>query len=175
MSVDASRAPSGLRAPLTRAIFWSGLVAGTLDIGYVIACVLHVGASPVAMLQGIAAALFGPVARDPATWGYAVVGLAMHFAIAYAVAAVFCVAAWWQPCLRRHAGIAGPLYGAAVWCVMQLVVLPLTRTPPRSFPPPKWEPVFLAHLLCVGLPIAVIAQRLLDAPVAQPADDSDAA
>jgi hypothetical protein len=44
------------------------------------------------------------------------------------------------------------------------LVLPQTKTPPASFPPPSWEPVFIAHLVCVGLPIALVARKFLAAP-----------
>lgn len=161
---ETPAATTGLNSPLVRAIAWSGLIAGVLDLGYVVVLVLMRGGDPVRMLQGIAAALVGPAARNPHDWGYAVVGGAMHFAIAYTWAALFCVAASFRPYLIRQPGIAGPLYGVFVWLVMQLVVLPFTKSPPVSFPPPNWEPVFLAHLLCVGLPIAVIARRFL-API----------
>lgn len=158
-------APSGLRSPLSRAIVWSGLIAGALDLGYVGVFVTLQGGSPVRMLQGIAAALVGPAARNPVDWGYAFVGLALHFAVAYAAAAVFCTAARFRPYLLRQPGIVGPIYGAAFWLLMQLVVLPMTHTPPKSFPPANWEPVFIAHLVCVGLPIALVARRFLGAPV----------
>jgi len=46
-----------------------------------------------------------------------------------------------------------------VWLVMNLVVLPLSATPPKAFPSPIWIPVLIAHLTCVGLPIALLARR----------------
>jgi hypothetical protein len=45
-----------------------------------------------------------------------------------------------------------------VWLVMNLAILPLTAVPPKSFPPPNWIPVFVAHVLCVGLPIALVTR-----------------
>jgi len=171
----APRSPNPHTSPLARAILWSGLAAGTLDLAYVCGLVTMRGGNVVAMLQGIAAALFGPAARNPVDWGYAIVGVLLHFAVAFGAATIFCVAAKLRPYLVRQPGIAGPLYGAAVWLIMQLVVLPMTRTPPKAFPPANWEPVFLAHLLCVGLPIALIAAKFLAAPAAQAPAESDAA
>jgi hypothetical protein len=43
---------------------------------------------------------------------------------------------------------------------MQLVVLPLTALPHKPFPPPQWWVVFIAHLVCVGLPIALVVGRM---------------
>jgi hypothetical protein len=48
------------------------------------------------------------------------------------------------------------LYGVAVWFFMNLVVLPLSATPPKSFPAPGWPFILIAHIFCVGLPIAGI-------------------
>lgn len=171
----APRSANPLTSPLARAIVWSGLAAGALDLVYVCGLTLYRGGNVVALLQGIAAALFGPAARNPVDWGYAIVGVLLHFAIAFIVAALFCMAAKFRPYLVRQPGIAGPLYGVAVWLTMQLIFLPLTRTPPKTFPPANWEPAFLAHLLCVGLPIALIAARFLAAPAAQPPAAPDVA
>lgn len=165
---EVTSTPTGLRSPLARAILWSGLIAGLLDLGYVCAMAMMRDSSPVMLLQGIAAAVVGPAARNSHDWGYAFVGGAMHFLVAYGWASLFCVAAKFRPYLVRVPGLAGPVYGVLVWLTMQLAVLPLTRTPPKHFPPLNWEPVFLAHLLCVGLPIAIIAQRFLVPPSKAP-------
>jgi hypothetical protein len=54
--------------------------------------------------------------------------------------------------------VTGPLYGVAVWLFMNLVVLPLSANPPKTFPAGNWLPVFVAHLVCVGLPIALVVR-----------------
>lgn len=156
---DVSTGQPAANSPLLRAIAWSGLIAGALDLAYVVVLTLSKSGDPVRILQVMAAAVVGPAARNPHDWGYAVVGVALHFAIAYVWAALFCVAASFRPYLVRQPGIVGPIFGAFVWLMMQLVVLPYTKTPPKAFPPANWEPVFLAHLLCVGLPIALVAAR----------------
>jgi len=61
--------------------------------------------------------------------------------------------------LLERPWITGPFYGMLVWLVMNLVVLPLSATPPKAFPSPIWIPVLIAHLTCVGLPIALLARR----------------
>lgn len=131
-----------------------------LDIGYVLVLYgLWRGANSVRILQGIAGGLIG---RDAAANGgiaTALLGLAIHFAIALSVAAVFYALSRKLRVLVERPWISGPIFGAVVWLVMQVVVLPLTATPPKAFPPSQWWVVFIAHLLCVGLPVALLVRR----------------
>lgn len=143
-----------------RTILAAGLAAGVLDIGYVFVVFgLFRGANCARMLQGIAAGLIGREAAINGGVITAALGLAIHFCIAITVAAAFYALSRKLRVLIEQPWIAGPLFGAAVWLAMQLVVLPLTAVPPKSFPPPQWWIVFLAHLACVGLPIALVVRR----------------
>jgi hypothetical protein len=132
-----------------RTILAAGLVAGVLDIGYVLVVYgIWKDANSVKILQGgIAAALIGPKAA-----------LNGGFATALSVTAVFYALSRKLRIMVEQPWIAGPIFGAAVWLVMQLAVLPLTALPPKSFPPPQWWVVFIAHLGCVGLPIAIVVR-----------------
>ena len=72
-----------------QAIFWGGLVAGTLDI--TAACVyswLRANVKPVRVFQSVASGLLGPPAYTGGT-KTAVLGLALHFLIATTATAVF--------------------------------------------------------------------------------------
>lgn len=63
--------------------------------------------------------------------------------------------------------VCGALYGVAVYFVMQLIVLPLSAVPWKvSFPASRLASGLVAHVACVGLPIA-LAIRWADA---SPAD-----
>lgn len=146
-----------------RAVLWGGAVAGLLDIAWVIVfyAVAFKGVGPVLVLQGVAAGLFGPEQARGGGLAMAALGLAIHFAIAFGVAAVFCAAARrWRPLLAAP-WLVGPLYGAAVWLAMNLVVLPLSASPPRAFPGRDWPVILAAHLVCVGPPIVFFARRFL--------------
>lgn len=145
--------PTSSHAGLT--ILWAGLVAGALDITYVF--VYFHQADPIRVLKGIAAGLLGKEAQQGGL-GTAALGLGLHFFIALGAAAVFYAASRKLPILTRQAIVAGLLYGLAVWLVMNLVVLPLSANPPKTFLAPTWRPVLIAHLLCVGLPIALIVR-----------------
>jgi uncharacterized membrane protein YagU involved in acid resistance len=145
-----------------RAIFWGGLWCGVLDIAFVIVFYGLRGASPVRILQSVAAGALGSPAYQGGA-GTAALGLALHFVISFGAATVFSVAALRLRFLTGQALVAGVLFGAAVWLFMQLVVLPLSASPPKSFPPPAPWPVIVAHLTCVGPPIALAARRFLRA------------
>jgi hypothetical protein len=53
--------------------------------------------------------------------------------------------------------IGGLLFGATVYFLMNLVVLPLSAFPTRAFR--LDSAVLLVHLFCVGLPISFAVQR----------------
>ena len=155
---------SGRQRGAGRAILWAGFAAGVLDITYVFVVFGLRGASAIRILQGIAAGAIGREAAVAGGYGTAALGLAFHFLIAFGAATVFYAASrGWRVLIERPT-IGGLLYGAAVWLFMNLVVLRLSATPPKVFPPPNWMPVLLAHLFCVGVPIAWIVRRLESRP-----------
>lgn len=144
-----------------RCIAVAGLAAGVLDILYVIVyfAITVKGVGPTQIFHGIAAGLLGAKAAREGGAATAALGLGLHFVIALGAAAIFYAASRRWKLLLERAWITGPLYGVGVWLVMNLVVLPLSATPPKSFPSPIWFPVLIAHLTCVGLPIALLVRR----------------
>jgi len=136
----------------------AGLVAGALDLGYVLVFFGAKGVGPTRVLHGIAAGLIGRANATAGGLATAMLGLAVHFTIAWCVAAVFFAASLRIRILIERPIVSGLVYGVAVWLAMNLVVLPLTANPPASFPSPTWLPVLIAHLLCVGLPIALVVR-----------------
>lgn len=142
-----------------RAILFAGLAAGVLDIAFIVVYYLFKDVPPVRVLQGVAAGAVGSAAAVKGGLATAALGLAFHFMIALTAAAVFHAASRRLRWLVERPVAGGLVFGFSVWLFMNLVVLPLTATPPRSFPPPQWVPVLIAHLVCVGLPIAFITRR----------------
>lgn len=120
------------------------------------------GVPPSQIFQGIAAGLLG---REAFAGGWATVALGalLHLGMACMMAAAFGLAALHGPALLRQPLWAGLAYGALVYAVMHVAVLPLSR----AMPPPTWVVWRLAdvasHLLLVGLPIAWLASRWLAA------------
>ncbi len=140
------------------AILWAGLLAGCLDISAAFLNAGRRGVSPTRVLQGIAGGLLG---RDSFTggWPTAALGLAIHFLIATTAATVFYVASRKMAFLVQKAILAGALYGIAVYTFMYWVVMPLSRIRRGPF---SWQATILAviiHIVCVGLPIALVVRR----------------
>jgi uncharacterized membrane protein len=90
----------------------------------------------------------------------ALLGLLLHFFIAFGVVTTYYAASRFIPALARRPWIFGPLYGLAVYVVMNSIVVPLSAAAVGSGTPP---PAVLAnglliHMLGVGLPSALFAR-----------------
>lgn len=152
--MTAKRNPGALRTIAT-----AGIVAGVLDIAFVFAVFGFRNGAAERILQGIAAGLIGREAARNGGFGTVALGLALHFVIALGAAAVFYGVSRKARFLSTYWPVTGPLFGVLVWLFMNGIVLPLSAVPPKSFPPPGWIPVLIAHLVCVGPPIAFIVWR----------------
>jgi hypothetical protein len=88
-----------------------------------------------------------------------VLGTGLHFVIAVIWAAIFWALSRRLPVLLRYAIPAGVLYGLVIYLGMNCAVLPLSalHVPLRLPPLLSWPA--LAHLLLVGLPIALAARK----------------
>lgn len=154
------RARQGRRYSAGRAIVFAGLVAGVADIAFIIGYYLLKGVPAPRVLQGVAAGALGHSAAVEGGLATAVLGLALHFVIALGAAAVFYAVSRKLRWLVERPVLGGLVYGMSVWLFMSLVVLPLSASPPASFPGKTWIPVLFAHLACVGLPIALITRQV---------------
>lgn len=144
----------------TQAIFWGGVLCGTLDaIDGVVAYGLNAGLNPIQVLQFIASGLLGSSAFQGGL-SAAVLGAVIHFLIAFAVAAVYVAASGWIPMLRRQPLSFGLLFGASVYLVMTYLVLPLSAVAPSPFSLAMFLNGIIGHALFVGLPIAFYARRI---------------
>jgi hypothetical protein len=158
----APPAPRRLGA-VAAAIFLGGAVAGLLDITYACTVWALKGVAPERILQSIAAGLLGPAAFDGGA-AIALLGLALHFSMTILMALVFTLGSLKLATLRARPIIWGLIYGAAVFCVMRYVVVPLSASP-LGFP--KWPSSLVelgAHMVFVGLPIALAARWLIGKP-----------
>jgi hypothetical protein len=107
----------------------------------------------------IASGFYGAAAFQKGIPG-ALVGLLAHFFIAFAVAAIYVGATRFLPMLSREAVMWGTIYGAAVFIVMNFVVLPHTAVVKSPLSLPLLLNGVLGHALFVGLPIALAARRI---------------
>ena len=144
---------------LSHPIVIGGIAAGVLDILAAFALQGWLGVAPVRVLQAIASGVLGRGAFAGGA-AAALLGLALHFLIAFAAAAVFYAASRVMPVLIRHAVLAGLGYGVVVYAVMNLVVVPLSAFPhPSSFPLDVVIPSVVGHMVLVGLPIGLAVRR----------------
>lgn len=149
-----SQPPSALRA-----IVAAGLVAGALDIT---AAFLHAGArgvGPVRVLKAVASGVLGPASFGYGLWA-AVLGLALHFLIAHIWSAIYYAGSRKLSFLTAQPGVSGILYGLLVNTLMRQVVVPLSAAPKFSGQTPLHIAIgYGIHVVCVGLPIALVIAR----------------
>jgi uncharacterized membrane protein YagU involved in acid resistance len=143
------------------AIFWGGMACGVFDITQAfIAFGLQFHLRPSQVLQSVASGLLGPKSFQGGA-GTALLGLFLHFLIAFIWAVIFFVASRQITFLTARPVIAGLLYGEFVWVMMNCVVVPLSaihRWPPRTDPASIITGPIL-HTVLVGLPIALAVSR----------------
>jgi uncharacterized membrane protein YagU involved in acid resistance len=145
---------------LGAAIFYGGLIAGMLDaVDGFVAYYFAAGFNPIQVLQFIASGFYGAAAFQKGISG-ALVGLLAHFFIAFAAAAIYVGANRFLPMLSRDVVMWGTIYGAAVFIVMNFVVLPHTAVLKSPLSLPLLLNGVLGHALFVGLPIAWAARRI---------------
>jgi hypothetical protein len=150
-SLTEPQKPTTLLVP----ILVGGAVAGTLDL---IAAFVSSGFN---VLRVVAAGLLGPQvihSSHPAFW---ILGLVLHFLIAFLAASIYCLASLKLDFLKRHFVVCGIFFGIAVFLVMYLVVMPLCAFHYKG--PYTLATLLRAvtiHMTLVGLPIG-IARGLL--------------
>jgi uncharacterized membrane protein YagU involved in acid resistance len=157
MSVSAP-APTSERSQALPAIAWATLIAGVLDISSAFILSYPKGVGPIGVLQGVAAGLVGREAAIQGGLATAGLGLAIHFFIAFVVAAVFYVASRKLVFLTRHPVISGLLYGVVVYGFMYWIVMPLAY--PVVHPSLSRDlTAVCVHMFLIGLPISLIVRR----------------
>ncbi len=152
------------RSGRARAIVAGGILAAVLDAAdALVAYRLAFGMSPEAIYQFVASGLLGKAAFAGGA-AAALLGVAIHLLVAFGAATAFVLAAERLPQLRRDAVGWGLAFGVAVYAVMNLVVIPLSRIGASVPSVPLLLNGVLGHALLVGLPIALSARRFLGAP-----------
>ena len=152
MREDSAPGVSGKSSALL-AIAVGGGLAGALDLAQ--ACILFGAKIPLV----IAAGLLGQQAIHGGVGTY-VLGVFLHFFIAFSAATVYYAASRRLGFMKEHPLVCGLFFGAAVEEVMSLVVLPLSALHARG--PYELHDLILGllvHMVVVGLPISFSVRR----------------
>ena len=143
--------------PLTpaRTLLIGGLAVGVLDILKPILASVSRGGSAARVLQSVASGALGRSAFEGGL-ETAILGLGLHFFIAFTVFGTYFAASREFRGLASHWLVFGPLYGVAVYFFMQFVVFPLSAIGWVKHPPAVLIDGILTHIFCVGLPTGVV-------------------
>src|SRR5688500_728338 len=135
----------------------AGLLTGIVDGLWAIVLTLLYQRSQTRLWQGIAAVPFGQEMFDGGM-PTALLGLLIHFGVAFAWSALFLLLVLRSPWLRRV--LATPrgvfavaaIYGPLIWIVMSAVVIPQFSHQPPAITY-RWWIQLAGHVVFVGLPI----------------------
>jgi uncharacterized membrane protein YagU involved in acid resistance len=148
-----------------RALLYGTLAVGILDgLDAIVFFGLRSGTTPARIFKGIAVGLLG---RDALSGGAPVIalGVLIHFFIAFSIVLVYLLASRRFPALGHAPLVWGPIYGVAVYFVMNKIVIPSSAIAGTGALPP-WPVLInglLIHMFGVGLP-ASLAARAARAP-----------
>ena len=134
-------------------------VSGTLDILFAMILTVLFGREIGNMLRYVGSGPF-PQATEMGASG-AILGLTVHFALMATMAAVYVFAAGRIRALIEKPIQWGVLYGLATYVVMNWLVVPMRFGTPLPPSPLAMATQLFAHIILVGIPIALIAARYL--------------
>jgi hypothetical protein len=148
----------------------AGLLTGTIDGLWAIVLTLIYGRPLTRLWQGLAATAFGDrmFAGGAST---VLLGVLMHFGVAFAWSALFLLlvtrSAWLRRVLDSPYGVlkVAAVYGPLIWIVMSAVVIPLLTGRPLAAITARWWIQLAGHVVFVGLPIVWGVWRGTAAPV----------
>jgi uncharacterized membrane protein YagU involved in acid resistance len=143
-----------------KTISTAGLIAGAFDIlgAIIVYSVVMQVTTDIKILKGIGRAAFGAsIFHDGVS--LSLYGLFIHFVIAFSFSAFYFFIYPYISFAKKQRLLSGFLYGIFVWCVMNLIILPLFHI---SDIPSNWTVIIrgaLILMICVGLPVSIIINK----------------
>src|SRR5437763_2158875 len=108
-------------------VFYGGLAIGILDfLDASIFFPLYYRISFIDVWHGPAAGLIGRDSSRSGGLNTALLGILLHFAVAFCIASVYLLLSRAVPLLLRHPFVSGTFFGIASHFVMQYVVIPFS-------------------------------------------------
>jgi len=152
-----------IRTPLSRLVR-AGLLTGVTDgLFSSVLSVVFYDSTVTRLFQGVASTLLGKEAFDGGT-STALVGVLMHFGVAFGWSAIFLLlalrSAWIRRVLASRYGVVkvASVYGPFIWLVMSLLVIPLLLHRPPTINI-RWWVQLIGHFPFVGIPIVASIAR----------------
>jgi hypothetical protein len=149
-----------LAMPSAKTIFKAALLVGTLDICAALAqFYFKTGKAPFKpVLMFVASGLLGKQAFTNGN-GLILVGLLIHYCVATAFTIFFFLTLAKTSFVKQQTLLTGILYGAFVWIVMNLLILPITNA--NRLSKEFWNvAIGMLILICrIGIPLSFIAAR----------------
>ena len=146
-------------AALFKPIAIATAISGALDILFAMILTVAFGRQIPKMLRYVASGPF-PAATDMGAAG-AILGLLVHFALMAIMAAALMMFLRRKPELLRRPIVVGVIYGLLTYFVMNWLVVPLRFQTPLPPKPLSIATQLFAHIVLVGIPMALIAARSL--------------
>jgi hypothetical protein len=135
-------------------------ISGTLDILFAMILTLWFGREIGGMLRSVASGPF-PAAADLGIGG-AILGLVVHFTLmAIMAAALMWFVSQQRPILLDTPYRTGVAYGVVTYFAMNWVVVPLRFHTPLPPKPLSIATQLFAHIVLVGIPMALVAAKYL--------------
>ena len=143
-------------------IVWGGLLVGFLDaMDAMIYFGLRSGVTPQRIFHYIASGLIGIRASIALGAIGVALGIVLHFFIAIGAATVYYLVALKVPLLIRRPFLSGTIFGLGLYFFMNRIVVPLSAVPKNPNAVFSWIDLlsgFFAHIVLIGIPIALIAR-----------------
>ena len=153
-------------SPATRNSLLRFSVIAGLIIGFADAVIYHwfvqnvLGGVPlISLYQYIASGALGESAFAGGI-ATALLGVLFHYIFSIVIAGVFILSVDRFPLLRRYLIPGSLLYGFGVFIVMNMIVTPLSATPPLPTPTtPQLIVMIIDHILVFGLLLGILVRR----------------
>lgn len=137
-------------------ILFSSLLTGTIDA--LSAIIINYKIPAPAIFKFIASGIFGTAAFSPGN-EMVYYGILFHYCIAFAWTTIFFIFYADFMNLIKFRFILILITGLVIWVAMNLVILPLSQTPPSHFYFTNVVENIAALILAFGLPITIIADK----------------
>ena len=143
-------------------ILLTGLLTGTIDALFAIIISYKIPAATI--FKFIASGVFGMAAFGPNT-EMIYYGILFHYCIAFAWATIFFLLYDKLINTVKVRSVLILMIGLIIWIIMNLVIVPLSHTPPQPF---RWAGVIenlIVLMLAFGLPVTLIADKYYNTPL----------